>query len=152
MQKAGFFRGTLSGGDPHPREESASGRGPGQAAGSVQEAPAGLLPAAGPAPEVPALHAIHLPALLGIPSGLPRGGTKLGGQGWRAGPDCGRPWLQVGGCQAALVGVVTVAHLGGCRGAEHRGWGQGQRAQQAGQGGGLRQRQAGEGGWHTGAG
>lgn len=39
--------------------------------GSVQEALTGLLPAAGRAPLVPVLDAVHLPALLSLPAGFP---------------------------------------------------------------------------------
>lgn len=39
--------------------------------GSVQETLAGLLPAAGRAPHVAILHAVHLPALLALSPGLP---------------------------------------------------------------------------------
>lgn len=39
--------------------------------GSVQEALAGLLPAAGCAPLVPVLNAVHFAALLSLPAGLP---------------------------------------------------------------------------------
>ena len=38
---------------------------------SVNETLAGLLPAAGCAPHVPVLHAVHLPALLALSPGLP---------------------------------------------------------------------------------
>lgn len=104
----------------------------------------------------------------------PEAGTELGGQCWHAGPACAGLWLQPGGCQAALrgdtagvllpfsvprdpapaaacdlthlVGVVTVACLGGSRRAQHWGWGQGQWVQQA------RQLQVGEGGWCRGHG
>lgn len=49
--------------------------------GSVQEALAGLLPAAGCAPLVPVLNAVYFAALLSLPAGLP--GTALG-PGWRS--------------------------------------------------------------------
>lgn len=38
---------------------------------SVDEPLAGLLPAAGGAPHVPVLHAVHLPALFALSPGLP---------------------------------------------------------------------------------
>lgn len=58
--------------------------------GSVQEALAGLLPPAGRAPQLPTLHAVHLPALLGVPAGPP-GDTQ--------GPWCaGRPAAPSGAC------------------------------------------------------
>ena len=43
----------------------------GRGRGSVQEALAGLLPAAGGAPLVPVLNAVHLAALLSFPAGFP---------------------------------------------------------------------------------
>lgn len=70
----------------------------------VQEPLAGLLPAAGCAPQVPALHAIHFPALLRIAAGLPQADSNPGGQGGWAGSDLRGLWLQAGGRQASLQG------------------------------------------------
>lgn len=98
----------------------------------VQEPLAGLLPAAGCAPQVPALHAIHFPALLRIAAGLPGGAQGMGccetrtlfswwrpqalsphapqadsgpgGQGGWAGSNLRGLRLQTGRCQAALQG------------------------------------------------
>lgn len=61
--------------------------------GSVQETLAGLLPAAGRAPQVPVVHAVHFPALLSITPGLPEGTHRYMGcyQGWA--PPCLAPSL-----------------------------------------------------------
>ena len=52
-------------------QEGQEQRGRAGGTGSVQEALAGLLPAAGGAPLVPVLDAIHFAALLSLPTGLP---------------------------------------------------------------------------------
>lgn len=52
----------------------------GRGRGSVQEALAGLLPAAGGAPLVPVLNAVHLAALFSFPAGFPGGAL---GPRWR---------------------------------------------------------------------
>lgn len=106
----------------------------------VQEPLAGFLPAAGCAPQVPALHAIHLPALLCVAAGLPvrgaqdmgccetrtlptwcqpqalgphapQGDSDPGGQGGWAGSDLRGLRLQAGGRQAALQGDTARASL-----------------------------------------
>lgn len=56
--------------------------------GSVQEALAGLLPAAGGAPQVPVLHAVHLPALFALSPRLPARHRETRSAGGRAGD----PW------------------------------------------------------------
>ena len=56
---------------PSEEKEGRSVWGELRARTSVSEALAGLLPAAGRAPHVPILHAVHLPALLALSPGLP---------------------------------------------------------------------------------
>lgn len=62
------FRGLAAGGGG---EQGAGAGSSGGGVGSVQEALAGLLPAAGRAPLVPVLDAIHFAALLSLPTGFP---------------------------------------------------------------------------------
>lgn len=77
------------GGSSGARGARAAGPGAGGRRRSVDEPLTSFLPPAGCAPHVPVLHPVHLAALLGLATGLPRGEEQMGPSEWGSASEKG---------------------------------------------------------------